>query len=411
MSRSGLWLSARVLLLMLAIGGTTGLAGAFFLWALFAVTDARDANEGLVWLLPVAGALIGAFYERWGRASVAGTSLVVEALHTPTLRLPKTFAPIAVLATVASHAFGASVGREGSALQLGAGVADLATRPFALTAPARRALLVAGVAAGFGAVFGTPLAGAVFAVELLGRGARRLRLLPLAVVCAVVADATSRAVGSSHVQLPELSWPAFSWALALGLVVFALALALLLRAFLGALRGLQAWTAARIPSRPRRLAVGGAVVVALWLVVGSSAYLGLGVPAIEASFLGAPEDPWAFAWKCLLTVVSVGFGFPGGEVTPLFFMGATLGSALADAAHLPVALFAGVGMFALFGAASRAPLALSVMAMETLGVVAGPFVLVVSVATMALGGGRGLYDRTGSAPDDESVSEYEEHGT
>jgi H+/Cl- antiporter ClcA len=147
----------------------------------------------------------------------------------------------------------------------------------------------------------------------------------------------------------------------------------------------------RIPSLPLRMMVGGALVVAMWKLSGTDDFLGLGVPQIVAAFSPGGAAPWAFAVKMVFTIVTLSAGFLGGEVTPLFFVGATLGSVLARLLDIPIPLGAGVGLAAVFATASNTPLALSVMAVELLGAGALPHVLIVCAVAYALSGHRSIY--------------------
>jgi H+/Cl- antiporter ClcA len=174
-------------------------------------------------------------------------------------------------------------------------------------------------------------------------------------------------------------------------LVFALAVAAVSAAFIELTHGLKRLGERHIRHLPVRLALGGITVVLLWRVVGTSDYLGLGVPGIVRAFSDPTMAPWAFALKLLFTAVTLGAGFLGGEVTPLFFLGAALGNALAGPLGIPLALSAGVGFAAVFAAASNTPLALSIMAVELLGAGALPHVVIVSVVAWLLTGHRSIY--------------------
>ena len=365
-----------------AVGVLAGTASAFFLGALDAVTAAREFRPWLTWALPLAGLALGWALERLG---TGGTSVVVAALRGGP-RIPAGMAPIALGGTLVTHLFGGSAGREGTAVQMGGSLADALAGRLGLGAGARRLAVVAGVAGGFGSVFGTPLAGAVFALELGGwswmGGA-------VAVTGSLVGDLVARGWGARHADYPAIAWVGdvglvWRW------IVFAVAVAAVTTGFV-ALQGeiRRAGAGWRLPVR---MAVGGAVVVALWRLAGTDAYLGLGVPQIQEAFADPGLPGEMFAWKAVFTAVTVGSGFPGGEVTPLFFVGATLGNALARGLGIPLALGAGVGMAAVFACAARAPLALAVMAGELLGVGVVPHALVVCGVGAWLMRGPGIYE-------------------
>lgn len=374
------------------VGLLCGAASALFLWLLEEATRFRGEHRELVFALPLAGLAIGFFYERFGKDVLAGSDLVLDTAHaTEAPPLPTRMAPMVLVGTVLTHLFGGSAGREGTAVQMGASLADALSHRLKVPPTMRRDLLVAGMAGGFGSVFGTPIAGLLFGLEVatLGRFERR-PLLP-ALVAAVVGDRTTHAFGVGHTLYPRPEALELSALVAGKWLLFALAVALATTAFIELTHWLKTISKARLVRLPYRLFVGGAIVVALWQLVGTDDYLGLGVPTIVRAF----EDPelprYAFALKLLFTAVTLGAGFFGGEVTPLFFLGAALGNALAPALGLPLELAAGVGLAAVFAAASNTPLALSVMAVELLGAAVLPHVVIVAVVAYFLTGHRSIY--------------------
>jgi H+/Cl- antiporter ClcA len=256
---------------------------------------------------------------------------------------------------------------------------------------ARRHLIAAGVAGGFGSVFGTPIAGAIFGLEFVVLGRIEYQALVPVLVASVVGDLTTRAWGVGHTHYPTAVPADLTVALAAKWVLFAALVALTSVVFIELTHYLKRRGEHYLPSLGLRMFVGGALVVAMWQVIGTSDYLGLGVPTIVRSF----EDPdlpvYAFAAKLLFTAVTLGAGFLGGEVTPLFFIGAALGNVLARLLDLPLQLAAGVGLAAVFASASNTPLALSVMAVELLGAGMFPHVAIVCVLAYVLSGRRSIY--------------------
>lgn len=397
------------------VGVACGLAGAGFLAGLAAVTELRLRTPWLPWLLPLAGGVMGVALARVGARAAGGTGRVVSGLRAAATRVdgdgmhdasgsavyagvPWELGLTALFGTWTTHLFGGSAGREGTALQLGGSLAEGLRAAVARWAPAARVTqgvaLSAGVAGGFGAVFGTPLAGAVFALELVGvrAGAKAPgRVLPamLAAACAAwVGDACARGVGAVHSGLPRVASVALTPALVGRWVLFAVVVALVVRGFLLVTHAAGRAVAPLAPGW--RLVAGGVAVVVLWRLAGMDAYLGLGVPGILGAH-AAPAGLDDVAWKVAFTALTVGTGFPGGEVTPLFFVGATLGSALAGSIGVPVALGASVGMASVFGAAARTPLALSIMVAELVGVEVLPHALVVGAIATLCARGRTIY--------------------
>lgn len=386
------WLARRVLLGSL-VGVICGAASAGFLWLLDAATQLRGEYQTLVFGLPLAGLALGWFYERFGESVKAGNSLVIARLTNDGPAIPLRMASMVLLGTVVTHLLGGSAGREGTAVQMGASLTDWLSHRLGLDRELRSDLLTAGVAAGFGSVFGTPIAGAIFALEFVGAGRVRYSAIVPALIASLVGDLTTRALGIKHTLYPAIASFGLTPLLLLKWLVFAVSVALTAVTFIELTRFIKKQGEAHIARLPYRMFVGGLVVVGLWQLVGSNDYLGLGVPMIVRAFEDPTLPAYAFALKLLFTSVTIGAGFIGGEVTPLFFIGATLGSVLGRLLNLPIELGAGVGLAAVFAACANTPLALSVMTVELLGVGAFPHVFMVCILAHLLVGKRSIYHR------------------
>lgn len=373
------------------VGVVCGAASALFLWLLARATEYRVAHASIVYALPLAGLALGAFYERFGQPIKGGNNLVIDTLHDDGPEIPLRMAPMVLAGTVLTHLFGGSAGREGTAVQMGASLTDWLSHRLGVDRAVRRQLLAAGVAGGFGSVFGTPVAGAIFGLEFVVLGRIEYDALAPALVASLVGDLTTRALGIGHTHYPAAPHVALTPLLLAKWALFAVAMALATTTFIELTHGIKHHAERRVPRLSLRMFAGGLAVVALWKVVGSDDYLGLGVPLIERAFVDPSLPAYAFALKLVFTAVTLGAGFVGGEVTPLFVVGATLGSALSGPLGIPRELAAGVGLAAVFAAASNTPLALSVMAVELLGAAALPHVLVVSVLAYLLTGHRSIY--------------------
>jgi H+/Cl- antiporter ClcA len=365
-------------------GVLSGLASAAFLWSLDRATEFRLGHEFLVYLLPVAGLLIGLAYARWGTPIKDGTSLVIVRQREGGPEIPLRVAPMVLVGTVLTHLFGGSAGREGTAVQMGASLTDFVSHRLKLDAELRRHLIAAGVAGGFGSVFGTPFAGALFAMEFVVVGRVQWVTVVPCVVAAFVGDLTTRGLGIGHTAYPQVAALEPTLLVVGKWLLFALAIVAAAVAFIELSKRIKAL---KLPL-PAKMVGAGVVVVAIWQVFDADDALGLGVPTIVRAF-GDPQLPQTlFLLKLVLTAVTVGAGFLGGEVTPLFFIGATMGNVLARALGLPLELGAGVGMAAMFAVCSNAPLALSVMAIELLGWSVAPHVLLVCAVAQLLNRGR-----------------------
>ena len=379
------WSVLSALVAMLA-----GSASALFLFALEAATAWRIAHPAIVWGLPLAGFAVGWVYWRFGRAVEAGNNLLIDEIHDPTNVVPLRMAPLVLAGTVLSHLFGASVGREGTAVQMGGTLADQLSRLPRLGPGDRRLLLMAGISAGFAAVFGTPLAGAVFGLEVLVIGRLRHDAIFPCIASAILADQVGLSWGVHHTHYAIGTVPAITaWRIG-AIVVAGIAFGLAGRAFASATHGLSAAMKRWLPYAPLRPALGGIVVACAVWAIGTQRYVGLGIPVIVEAF-AQPLPPWDWLGKFVFTVASLGSGFKGGEVTPLFYIGATLGNALAPLLHLPFAMLAGVGFVAVFAGAANTPLASTVMALELFGPAVGPYAALACAVAYLVSGHRGIY--------------------
>ena len=385
----------------LVLGATSGLAAGLlsfvFLEGLDLVTRTRVERPWLLWLLPLAGLAVGLFHHYFGGRAVGGNRLLFAEILSPREFLPRRMAPLVLVGTWVTHLFGGSAGREGAALQMSGSVSDVAARWLGLGGDERARLLSVSVAAGFASVFGVPLAGFVFALEVHPRRRAGMReylatarstMLP-ALCAALVGHLVVGLLGHDHAVRPHVE-DVLTGGLALRLAALGVACgasAWVFKQLTGAIRDLLTQRIAWSPLRP---ALGGASVVGLALVFGDE-YLGLSLPLIDDVLSGSEAGLEVFALKLLFTSVTVGSGFPGGEVTPLFVIGATLGGALAGPLGLPVVLAGAVGLAAAFAGASRAPLACAVMAAELFGWSALLPASIVCAAAFLTGGRRGLY--------------------
>lgn len=379
------------IVLAILVAGMAGTASAFFLIALAQVTAWREAHPWLIAFLPLAGFFVGWVYLQYGKGVEAGNNLLIDELHDPQQTLPLRMTPLVLGGTLVSHLFGASIGREGTAVQMGGSLADQLTRVIRFDEQQRRLLIMAGMSAGFASVFGTPLAGALFGLEVLAMGRMRYDALLPCVIAAIVADQVGLLWGVQHTHYVVTAVPNMSLGPFLAVLVAGCLFGLAGMFFANATHSLSSLIKRRVRYAPLRPFLGGiTVATAVGLVAGSQRYIGLGIPTIVEAF--AQPLPWYHCvGKMAFTVVSLGTGFKGGEVTPLFYIGATLGNALAPLLHLPFSTLAALGFVAVFAGAANTPISSTVMAIELFGPALGPYAALACVTSYLFSGHTGIY--------------------
>jgi H+/Cl- antiporter ClcA len=375
-----------------AVGALAGGAVYVFLRALIRATDTRLDHPNLLFALPLAGFAVGASYHYLGGRSGGGNTLLIDEIHEPRAWLPRRMAPLVLVATVVGHLFGASIGREGTAIQMAGSLTDAAARLLRIGPADRRILLIASIAGGFGAVFGVPLAGTVFALEVQSVGRVRFDALVPALAASITGDLVVRGLGMHHERLPHLAPFSVDAPLLAKCAVAGIAFGLTAIVFADLTHALKQVTARFLSWPPIRPFVGGLVLLVLVGIVRDRAYLGLSSPLVVAALAGGSGvAAGAFALKLLFTSLSLGTGFQGGEVTPLFVMGATLGVPLAHLLHSPVGLMAAVGFVAVFAGASNTPLACTILAVEVFGSAIAVPAAVACVVSFVVSTDRGIY--------------------
>lgn len=367
-----------------------GFSFSFLLVALEWVTQIRENHFWIIWFLPLGGLIIGLLYHYYGASVVKGNNLLLEEYENPQQSIPMKMAPLVLIGTLITHLVGGSAGREGTAVQMGGAIADRFSNWFQSDKIDRKTILILGISAGFASVFGTPLAGALFALEVVYFSKINFKSGVLSFVVAFVAYYTVEFWQVEHTQysipiLPELNGTNVVWTIGSG-ILFGFAALLFSRTT-------HFWNrlfTKYIPFTPIRPLVGGAVLAIIIYSIDTTKYIGLGVPEIVNAFSN-PNESYDFLLKILFTSFTLGAGFKGGEVTPLFFVGATLGSALSVVVPLPIALLAGMGFVAVFSGATHTPIACTAMGMELFGIESGIFIGIACVTAYFASGSVGIY--------------------
>jgi H+/Cl- antiporter ClcA len=372
------------------IGIFSGSASALFLVSLEFITQIRIQNTWIIWLLPFGGLLIGYFYFISDPRITKGNNLLLEEYNKPEKRIPFMMAPLVLLGTLITHLFGGSAGREGTAVQMGGAIADVCTSIFKLSPSERRTIIILGISAGFASVFGTPLAGAIFALEIVFFSRINFKSILLSFAVAYIAYFMVEfwKIKHTHYSIPEI--PAMNFTVFLWIIIVSILFGFAALLFSRSTHFWGKLFSKNIKYPPLRPFIGGIILAVSIYFIGTTKYIGLGVPMIVDAF-SIQNAPYDFLLKILFTGFTLGAGFKGGEVTPLFFVGATLGSALSVIVPLPTALLAGMGFVAVFSGATHTPLACTVMGIELFGINCGIYIGIACIIAYFFSGSVGIY--------------------
>ena len=354
------------------------------------LTSFRADNLWIIYFLPVGGLVIGYLYQHYGKGSGKGNNLILEHVQHGQGRIPLGMGPLVFISTFITMLLGGSTGREGAAIQMGTSIAEAVNRIFKVNVVDRKILIISGIAGGFGSAFGAPLTGTIFAMEIIAIGRMQYQALVPCFVASFVGHFVTTAWGVNHEHhiielVPQITTMNILKIIAVS-IIFSFASIL----YTQMKHGVENMSRKYLESPMTRAFIGGLIIIALTLVLGTNDYLGRGLPIVDEAFKGT-VSPFAWLNKAIFTAITMGTGFRGGEVIPLFFIGSTLGNTLAPLMNLPTSFLAGLGMIAVFCAATNAPIAALIFSVETFEGEGVFFFFIACIVSYIFSGHHGIY--------------------
>ena len=376
-------------LLAVATGLVIGGFSTLFAACLRFVTDFRTERPWMIFFLPFAGIFIVFLYGLFQYKNDKGTNMVLSTIHAET-EVPFKMAPLIFISTVITHLFGGSAGREGAALQLGGSIGNQLGRWFRLDDRDRRILVMCGMSAAFSAIFGTPIAAVVFAMEVVSVGVMYYAALVPCVFASLISFKIANHMGIGPNVFHLLGVPSFQLFPTIKIIVLAMLCAGLSVLFCIILHSLGDVYRAKLKNPYIRIVFSAVVIILLTLCLQTDDYMGAGVPVIARAIQGNVH-PTAFFWKIVFTALTLEAGFKGGEIVPSFFVGATFGCLFGQIAGLSPSLCAGVGMVSVFCGVTNCPISSLLIAFELFGYDAVPYFMIAISVSFLLSGYYGLY--------------------
>lgn len=381
--------SIRWVIFAILSGLIVGGIGTLFYFGMYLVTLTRTKNPWLIFLLPVSGLVIVGCYRLLHDEKDTGTNLVLSAIHSDE-ELPLRMAPLIFLSTLITHLFGGSAGREGAALQLGGSIGNGLGKLFRFDDKDKHIMIMCGMSAAFSALFGTPMAAAVFSMEVVSVGVMYYAALVPCVISSLVASMVARYFGVAQELFLIEKIPAFRFLPAVKISVLAVLCAGVSILFCIMLHSSDHLYKRFFKNAYIRIFVGGCLVIALTLLVGDQTYNGAGMNMIE-QYMQGQVPPEAFILKMLFTAVTLGAGFKGGEIVPSFFTGAAFGCLFGNILGFSPSLCTAVGMTAVFCGVTNCPITALLISFELFGYDAMPYFLLAVAFSYMLSGYYGLY--------------------
>lgn len=384
-----LWFFVKWSAVSTLIGLTTGLVGTVFGHLVMRAGAYFNSRRWTLALLPAAGLMIVWIYHLLKEDKNRGTNMVIESIYTDSDISPGT-APAIFLGTILTHFSGGSAGREGAALQMGGSIGNQIGRLMKLDEKDKKIAVMCGMSGAFAALFGTPMAAALFSMEVISIGVMYYAALVPCTFSAFIGAAVSKHLGLAPEAFSIGPVPEFSLKAALIMTVLGVLCALVSELFCIVLHHTEKVYRRYFPSPGRRIAAGAVLIIILTLLEGSFDYNGSGILLIERCFEGDVRYE-AFLWKILFTAVTLEAGFKGGEIVPTFCIGAVFGCSFAMITGQPFGLMTACGMLALFVGVTNCPISTLLIGFEMFGYQAMPYFVLVIAVSFTLSGYYSLY--------------------
>lgn len=373
------------------VGVAVGAVDAVFGRVLLAITDFRTEHyKFLLPFLPLAGLAITFMYSKYSKLSIKGMTLILEAGQQKRDKIPVALIPLVMVGTWITHLFGGSAGREGVAVQIGGTFAHALGRKFKMPNNSK-IMLITGMAAGFGGLFQTPLAAVFFALEVITAGIMEYEALLPAFIAAYIASFTSHLLGLEKFSVNITDTINFSGIGVIQIILLGIAFGIVGRLFSVLLSKLKAFMSDKFENPYKRIGLVSIPLAILLFMIWGGRYCGLGTNIIDMSFSEGTVFYYDFIFKLLFTVLTLSIGFQGGEVTPLFAIGASLGYVLGNVMGLPPVVTASLGYAAVFGSATNTLIAPMLIGLEVFGVENMPVFVVVCIIAYILNGNTSIY--------------------
>ena len=377
------------LVLAVATGCIVGAASTLFSFTLKAVTSYRKAHEWIFLLLPLSGLAIVFLYEKFGKED-GGTNQVLSTVRSRD-DVPILSAPLIFITTALTHLTGGSAGREGAAIQLGGSIANQLGRWIRLDEEDRHVIVMCGMSAAFSALFGTPMAAAVFALEVVRVGVMYYAALMPCMIASLIASGFAAGMGVTPESFHVTDIPALTIESGLKMGVVALGCAAVSIVFCIALNGAADLYGRWFKNKYIRVVAGACLVIAVTFILRTDEYMGAGAELIEKAVEDGQADAFAFFWKMVLTALTMRAGFRGGEIVPSFCIGATFGCVMGNLLGISPSICAACGMAAVFCGVTNCPITSILIAFEMFGFRGVSFYLIAVSISYAASGYYGLY--------------------